>query len=411
MGRPSRTYISRPTHTLYKIRWRLIVVLFIAAIFQQQYLFIVHRHSLADKYSSTNFDGVQEESRSRLLIADDEDAHFQEDLIANRASWKILGEGWEGKVFVYEDSVIKTFTPGRSPFRNCAPGTSQERWPTEIAASLRFGGIDPNFSHGSFSYSPDSNDTLEGFLPVRAYFKAAASSSQAPEWHLVTPLLKSGNIEKLAKTLAHDPNASTLREVDVRYRPAFERLLSNMQRLHDAGYCHDDIKPANIFIADDGKWMLGDLGNLRQIAHPYHSSRLWVDNEQLRDCRANDVMRLLKSYLKFVQMSASNPQQFNDEFFEGNEPLSRLFWLASADLSMSAARLRERSLLAHPGSGTNDKSSRITQTQYLSNSFSRRLTLQHAVNHALQTRMGEKLARWWAMTWIFKIPISDSCRV
>jgi serine/threonine protein kinase len=313
-------------------------------------------------------------------------------------------------VFAYKNSVIKTFRPGRSPFRNCASGAKSEKWPTEIAASLRFGGSDHAFN--AYSAVRNGNTTFKGFLPVKAYFKTSHSPTDTPKWHLVTPLLRGGNLNHLAKRLSRDTDGQSSREIDIHYRPAFEDLLSNMQRLHDANYCHDDIKPANIFVADDTSWLLGDLGNLRHLGHPYHSSRLWLDNKQLPDCRANDAMRMLKSYLQFVKNAAQYQTQFEVEFFQGTEPLSRLFWTASANAArMSAAKLRTLSQMEYP--------ERAPLLRTIEQQFQARRTysdmlvkpskLRKAVDGALETRMGEKLARWWAMAGIFGVPDNEAC--
>jgi len=255
-------YIPR---SLCSLRSRLAFVLFVTAFCHQQHLFFVSRQSLAAKYSATEFEVARLELHPRFERPDDEDAEFQDDLIANREYWTVLDEGWEGKVFAYKDSVIKTFMPGRSPFRNCASGATNEKWPTEIAASLRFGGFDQEVSNGDAG-----NTTFDGFLPVRAYFKAPLSSARVPEWHLVTPLVEDGSLRDLAKRLSREATGTSVREIDEHYRPAFERLLQNLQTLHEAGYCHDDIKPANIFIQDDTNWLLGDLGNVRHVSHAYH---------------------------------------------------------------------------------------------------------------------------------------------
>jgi hypothetical protein len=436
MGRPFRLLLPRNPRTFCHLRWRLTVLFLVTALLQQHHLFLVHRQSLAAKYAATDFHEAPPQVVRRANLKD-----IQDELLTNRGAWRVLGEGWEGKVFAYNGSVIKTFTPGRSPFRNCrhltsnrspenirstsrprlealtlrediqaspAFATTSEKWPTEIAASLRFGGSILDTHHHDAA-----NATFEGFLPVAAYFKASASPSQSPEWHLVTPLLKDGNLETLANKLALRLDPECHQAIDARYRPVFERLLTSMQRLHEEGYCHDDVKPANIFVRHENSWVLGDLGNVRHVAHPYHSSRLWKDNAQLEDCRANDVMRALKSYAKFVQISADNQDDFNKEFLMGKQPLSKLFWTASASApSMSTARLRELSHIEHPRkppTSGNHEPLRHTGPSPILALVSRSWALRRAVDHALQTRMGEKLARWWATVYVFGVPVTEGC--
>jgi hypothetical protein len=294
---------------------RLVLILFVLALFHQHHLYLACRNALIAKYSPTDFGVNINEAYPQPLRPNGEDLQLQDDLIANRAEWIELGEGIEGKTFMYKGAVIKTFTPERSPFRNCAPGASGERWPTEIPATLRFG--------GSHNNSKCTNLTSGGFLPVMAYFMASTFSPVQTEWHLITPSLESGSLLTLAKK-KYKLNES-YREIDIHYRPAFNRLLRSLGSLHEAEFCHDDVKPGNIFVEDNTSFVLGDLGNLRQVAHPYHTSLLWKKNNQLADCRANDAFRALKSYLTFIRNAAGEPHRFDVEFFEARDALSRLF--------------------------------------------------------------------------------------
>ncbi|KAH6622085.1 hypothetical protein C7974DRAFT_215882 [Boeremia exigua] len=397
MGRPFR--ISAPQRSLYNLRYRLALVLFIFVLLEQHRFFFKYRTALAIKYSPTELPTA---TKQQSWVFDGEGAHYQDYIVANRAAWRALGKGWEGKTFVYQDSVIKTFTPGRSPFRNCAPGTADERWPTEIPASLYFGGSERNttFSHDSF-------------LPVRTFFMAPSSTDRA-EWHLVTPLLKGGDLEDL--TAKERKRREIYRNIDAQYRPAFTGFLRSLQVLHEAGYCHDDVKPGNVLVADSAHWILADLGNIRHLTHPYHTSLLWQENRQLSDCRANDGIRALKSYLRFVRGAAVDANAFDAEFLEGREPLSRLFWSATANAThLSVGELREQSAIEHPhrndyGESESGALLPITSHAWLS-AISRRWGRSHAVTRALQTRVGEKMARWWALTWIFGVPVTTVCGV
>jgi serine/threonine protein kinase len=403
---------------------RLTVIILLALLFQQQHVFHVHRQSLAAKYSATKFDDDIETSRLQSWKLEDEDPAFQHDLLANREKWEVLGEGWEGRVFVYGDSVIKTFTPGRSPFRNCAPRSIGGKWPTEIAASLlvnhrsmRFAGHNENQNHSNNLPETRSGTALDGFVSVKAYFQAPSLRGTGPEWYLVTELIKGGSLRNLSKRVAQDPQARTYRELDARFRSAFERLVINLSQLHRAGYCHDDIKPENIF-TDEVDWLLGDLGNMRQISHPYHSSRLWLrDNEQLEDCRANDIIRALKSYMQFIRMTASDRPQFDEDFIEGRHSLHELFHRASRNAkTLTATHLLRNSRAfdaEHPDEPfaidrINDEL-RSSLPPSLLGFFSRKLALGTAVNHAIRTKIEEKMARFYAMTWVFGVPELDFC--
>lgn len=398
MGRPFR--ISALTRSFSHIRFRVGIILLILTLLKQFHLYFVYQDALAAKYSPTIFE--KDSEYWRPWMPDEESAHLQDRIIANRATWRILGHGWEGETFVYQDSVIKTFRSGRSPFRNCAPGTADEKWPTEIPASLYFGGTENNatISEG-------------GFLPVKAYFMAVSSDTQA-DWHLVTPWLEGGNLNDLiVRTRKEGMN---YRDIDARYRPAFETLLNSLAKLHEAGFCHDDIKPGNIFVADDARWILGDLGNLRHISHRYHSSLLWIENDQLPDCRANDNLRALRSYTRFVRDSAVDADALNIDFFERRGPLTRLFWSAASSLPhLSAADLRESSVLLYPQlrpKNPFEYVEPIPSPGYVwLGVFSQHWRYRRAVDGLLQTRMGDKMARWWAMTWLFGVPVEEACDV
>ena len=220
---------------------------------------------------------------------------------------------------MYRDSVIKTFKIGQSPLRICIHGQGDIRWPTEIHASIYFAPNATNTSKKNKT-SKDKSPTPVGYLPVRAYFQTALSPSSIPEWHL-----------------------------DIKCRPAFHRLLETLDIMHRDGYCHDDIKSANILVQSKTHRLVGDLGNLCHVAHPYHNSRIWRENHQLPDCRANDAVRAMKTYLYFLHKAAWDADTFDAEFFDRKEPLSLLYWKVMSEAqNMSARRLQSLSLSEAP---------------------------------------------------------------
>jgi serine/threonine protein kinase len=269
-------------------------------------------------------------------------------MIAAKASWQPLGSGCEGSTFAWNDLVIKTFKPKQSPFRNCLPrdlavrsrpneskaDLYTTRWPTEIPASMTAG-------------------TVQGFLPVRDVFFARSSPGQETRWHLVTPLMEGGTLQTLAKSVSQSRSDGevSIRTLDTRFRPRFEEMLAALQLLHSRGLCHDDVKPDNIFITKssteaDGSRLLGDWGNVRQLSHPYHASRLWTrSNGQLSDCRANDALRVIKTYLHLLRhagdSSTSATSEFDHALLEAWDPWARLLWRADG----AGADLRIESLL------------------------------------------------------------------
>ncbi|KAH7116571.1 hypothetical protein B0J13DRAFT_653575 [Dactylonectria estremocensis] len=323
-----------------------------------------------------------------------------DDIWAHRHEWKSLGAGSEGEAFTHNGTVIKVYEKAHHPFRNCVPDTSPEvRWPTEIAASLLLGGT---------ADSQLSQQDME-FLPGE------------PRWHFLTQFLPFGNIMKLAKHLRNSEHTYTAHELDLVFRPSLERLLQALTRMHSQhNLCHDDIKPDNIWLSEVKHWILADLGNVREPSHPYHSSILWSRlNENLPDCRVNDVMRLLKSYLLFLRASVDDTAAFDTQFFQANEGWAQLYWntlntvqadeLVSAssvqtlsdDLDPTTRRLRDPSVTGRdPPSLWNPLDRLFLSKEHL---------VERAVRYELQMTAADGVARIWGMTWILGVPVGR-CR-
>lgn len=402
MGAPFKVLNFRTRRPLHSLRYRFILVVLILCLVQQQRLFFIYRKALAAKYSPTIFDTKFGRIESRLPSVD-KNLNLQKDLIENRSSWQVLGSGWEGTTFTYKDVVIKTFTPGTSPFRNCALGEPHSKWPTEIPASLYFGNL-------MASGIANTSSSQSGFLPVEAHFLAPATPGSDPEWHLVTPFLPEGNLKTLSKKLRKTHDSKMSAELDIVYRPAFHRLLRTLDSMHRAGFCHDDIKPDNIFVRDDAHWVLGDLGNVRHVSHPYHSSRLWVNNKQLDDCRANDAVRALKSYLSFLRSASNDKAAFDAEFFERRVPFSKLFWSTITDsLTLTAENLHTRSSAdslstASVLNAPDTSSFPVSHSGAPLMSMFRKHQLEKEVKRALRMSLSEGLSRTIGMTRIFGVP-------
>jgi serine/threonine protein kinase len=98
------------------------------------------------------------------------------------------------------------------------------RWPTEIPASLIAG-------------------TEQGFLPVKDILFARYSPGQEAQWHLVTPFMKGGTLQTHAKSVSQSRSDGevSIRTLDIRFRPRFEELLTELQLLHSRGLCHNDV--------------------------------------------------------------------------------------------------------------------------------------------------------------------------
>ncbi|KAI1812077.1 hypothetical protein GGS20DRAFT_578595 [Poronia punctata] len=286
----------------------------------------------------------------------------REGIFKKRDEWRRVASGWEGEVFVYDDDddesvAIKSFFTKRSPLRNCLPSGGGgsggvERIPTEIPATVLLGGLTADVGGGGGIHEETD------FMPVNDFFFDRTSSN----WYLLTPFLPAGNLKDVAKQHLR-PRGLTTRELDERFRPSLNRLLDALDRIHGRfGLCHDDIKPANIFVAggdekeknDFTHWILADFGNVRQVEHPYHKTLIWTrDSRQLEDCRLNDAVRLVKTYITFLRLSSSSLSSFDDGFWDGKESWSRLYWSAVRDPlvgNTAANMLREKSLSLPPAS-------------------------------------------------------------
>lgn len=358
---------KRPNRSTYRLKrtviHRLTLLAGICCVAQLLRLHVAARSSLKAKYTATAFGddtGILERYANISTVFDEANRSA---LLRAESRWRPLGSGFEGSTFTWDGHVIKTFKAKRSPFRNCfdlgminrlrlEPGineTCTTRWPTEIPASLIAG-------------------TVQGFLPVSDAFFARSSSEQVAQWHLVTPLMQGGTLENLARSVSHAQlgREMTAHTLDVRFRPKFDELLVALQHLHGRGLCHDDVKMENIFVArsdteEDGAWLIGDLGNVRQVSHPYHASALWThSNGQLPDCRANDALRATKSYLQFLRRASrsatGSASSFDMALFDDMQPWARLFWRAY----VTGSGLRSGDLLQwsakeeHPMSSTSN---------------------------------------------------------
>lgn len=271
-------------------------------------------------------------------------------VLDNQAQWKKLGSGYEGNTFTFNGTVIKVFKTDQSPLRNCVPGTAPSHnlaWPPEIPVSLLLGGLADTTQ---LSTTPDDAH----FVPILDYFLLPTTEDEplVGEWHLITPFLSSGTLDHLAKRLRHHEPALTTDEIDAHFRPSLHRILEALDIMHSQhDLCHDDVKLDNIFVMDytspplespghtnytaanekDTHWVLGDLGNAREPTHDYHTSLLWShDNGQHADCRVNDLRRLIKSYILFLQAATKHSTVQRDTFVEsfltGSSPWSSLYW-------------------------------------------------------------------------------------
>lgn len=413
-------------------RSKTVALLFLVAAFLH---FIVvsrsNRNALSAKYSPTVYSSLSTQQNENLAgdhwrwdskatpnALDSE--YSRKRLLENRHNWRALGSGFEGETFTYDGVVIKAYRSANAPFRNCVPGLGLSlRWPTEISASLVLGGLAENTTVGEH----------DNFVPVVDYFLAPVDNDEHLKWHFVTPFLSAGHLKSLAKRIRRSEQKYTAQELDILFRPSFEHVLVALDVMHTShDLCHDDIKPDNIFLATstDGTtnanetthWLLADMGNVRQVNHPYHQSIIWT-RDNLPDCRANDAFRLVKSYMKFLSRASHDSAAFNEQFLAGETAWSRLFWATWRDVQqnvpVSAARLsaRSQSLDFVPGSHSRPSSlgrwpTELRDPVYWS-LLGREKMLAREVKNKLFIGATEIPARLWGMSPILGIPVPE-CR-
>lgn len=241
---------------------------------------------------------------------------------------KELGSGMEGRAAVYSDLasgdqvVVKIYTQdARDPLPEeleASFSNVTSTWPSEIEVETHLSSLLP------------ANDS--GYVHMLDYFilkdtdsKADSAASDSWSWAMVTPFMSSGTLVKLASSLNND--SPTPGKIDKTFRPAFNNMLASLALLHKAGMCHDDIKPDNVFIGKEQEhWLLGDLGNVRHMDHPWHSTRTWRNRYQWANCQLNDVRRALKTYLSFIRDASPDQEAFDTAFYAEEEPWSRLYW-------------------------------------------------------------------------------------
>ncbi|KAK3632628.1 hypothetical protein LTR56_016236 [Elasticomyces elasticus] len=200
-------------------------------------------------------------------------------------------------------------------------------WPAEIEAGLLL--------------SQTQSVGEAALVPVIDYFTLRHNTSDSWSWAMVTPYTTGGTLVTLAS--ASRQNNRSPEELNLTFRPAFERLLTDLSMLHAAGYCHDDVKPGNIFVQSPTRWLVGDLGNLQQKSHPWHDTHYWTRRLQWADCELNDARRAVKTYMSFLRAASADVDEFDREFLAA-AGWSRIYWEFMAR-PMSAVGLLSSSLM------------------------------------------------------------------
>ncbi|KAI9896850.1 hypothetical protein N3K66_007872 [Trichothecium roseum] len=339
-------------------------------------------------------------------------SYTREALLASRTEWNKLGKGFEGETFNYGDYVVKVFDGNHSPFRNCVPGWDPElRWPTEISASLVVNGL--KLDHAV--------DDQANIVPITDYFLSPKTETDVRKWHMVTPLFRLGHLGKLAQRLKESSTTYAPQDLDLIFRPSLHGLLDALDELHSQhDLCHDDVKLDNIFLASPSndatpaanetrQWLLADMGNVRETQHAFHASSIWTA-DNFADCQANDVVRLVKTYMQFLRGSMRHSSHFDRPFIQGQEAWARLFWsvLDGANRGdwVTALSTKERSLSTdQPNSelstGVRDLRSHNSWHQLF---VGRALAESFSVQKTLKIKASETGARRWGLVPFLGMP-------
>jgi serine/threonine protein kinase len=236
-----------------------------------------------------------------------------------------LKDGGQGSVYLCHDAegekneqvVVKTIS---AVARNSLPtdiapvfANYTTSWPSEIDASLSIG------VQAAGEHSP--------YVPVHDYFILRNVDAQPDHWAwaLVTPFISGGTLPDLAAKV-RSSSTQGFDKLDRKFRVPFERLLEDLVKMHEEGYCHDDVKPQNVFIQSPDHWLLGDLGNTRHLKHGWHDTQLWHRRNQWADCRTNDIRRAVKTYLTLLRTASKDRAVFDWQFLNGRKAWSKLYW-------------------------------------------------------------------------------------
>ncbi|KAK0660688.1 hypothetical protein DIS24_g3160 [Lasiodiplodia hormozganensis] len=288
-----------------------------------------------------------------------------------------LGRSREGSTMLYRDMytgtqvVVKSYSyHANAPMEPawadlfCHELTT---WPTEIPATLLLAGLEKVSSNrrhsarGNLTRQSHRHASSQpgGLVPALDYFVALepvfSSSSlfalllrpvfpswTTPRWTLVTPW-RAGSLDDFAAVLKKSGGNFSPAQLDALHRPVFAGLVSSLAELHAKGYCHNNVKSANIFVDkdDDGgddQWLLSGLGQVRHVADhrsdPASGQSLWTVGAWARgrrsrweaDCRLDDVRRALKSYMSFLRAASSDELSFDGELYAMRATWSRLYW-------------------------------------------------------------------------------------
>jgi hypothetical protein len=298
---------------------------------------------------------------------------------------RALSSGHEGTHEIYFDDTtkkrvsIKSFFDKRDVFRNTLPSTARnafemETWPTEIPAMLLF---------ASRRYDWVTQIDNKDIVHFVDYFVLDHRGSK--RWQLVTEFYHRGTLLNAGIRLACElglPSNITTAQLDHIFRNSFTKLLKTLSSLHDAGFCHDDIKPANIFISnhDPFIWILGDLGQVREQNHTYHSSKKWRTQGQWKNCVLNDTRRLLKVYLSFLRSFHHDTSRFDSELMQGQENWSGFYWNYFGDSTTASTSSRPYTYAAD---GEGSITSHFTESLPLGSIRLKRLISRLIVDHEL----------------------------
>ena len=152
--------------------------------------------------------------------------------------------------------VVKLLRPAESDDRfNCAADKGDAR--LAESRTVQVLGLD--------TINPDDHAPQYCFVPTRAEVVTVQHKTQAiqrdEEYHVLI-------MKRFVSAVSCAPHFSS----QIILENAEERILPAIERMHQLGYVHMDIKTSNIFVDGRGKWWLGDFGSMRREGEDVYST-------------------------------------------------------------------------------------------------------------------------------------------
>lgn len=92
------------------------------------------------------------------------------------------------------------------------------------------------------------------------------------------------------------------------------RIRAALKVIHDKGFVHMDVKPANIFVDAVGAWALGDFGSMKRIGQPITSTTVTSHPQRLLGKPADPKYDEFALGLALLYLANQSPREAFDRF-------------------------------------------------------------------------------------------------